>query len=307
MHRLADGVHCVWDVSATLGEGPVWCAASRAVWFVDIKQRRIHRFDTASGQGRSWDAPAQPGFIASIDTHSFVVGLQTGLHRFDSITGAFTLLREVEPALPDNRLNDGYVDACGRLWFGSMDDGEREPTGALYRLDNHGKLACMERGICITNGPCMSPDGRKFYHTDTVSRIVHEYDLNDDGSLTGKRVFARFDVAEGYPDGTVIDSEGCLWIAMWGGWGVLRFSPRGERLAEVSLPCANVTKSVFGGPDLKTLYITTARKGLSESQLAAQPLAGGLFAIGVSIVGSPSHLFSPAPQTRLGKEIASHR
>jgi xylono-1,5-lactonase len=282
-------VHCVWDVRATLGEGPVWSALEPAVWFVDIKQRRIHRFDIESGQGRGWDAPLQPGFLAPIDERSFVVGLQTGLHRFDVSSGTFILLREIEPNVPTNRLNDGYVDARGRLWFGSMDDNEQQTTGAVYRLDANGTLAQVDRGICITNGPCVSPDGRTFYHTDTVNRTIYASDLSDDGSLSNKRVFTRFENAEGYPDGSTVDSEGCLWTAMWGGWGVLRLSPRGERIGRVALPCANVTKAVFGGRDLRTLYITTARKGLAETALIDQPLAGGLFAVDAGVAGLPPY------------------
>jgi D-xylonolactonase len=264
MTSLLGIARCVWDVRAILGEGPVWCANEPAVWFVDIRQHCIHRFDTELQQGRSWDAPEQPSFIAAINEHSFVVGLKSGLHRFDSASGEFKLLREVELSQPGNRLNDGYVDALGRLWFGSMDDNEQEPAGAMYRFDGN-NLVCVDRGVCITNGPCVSPDGRTFYYTDTVNRTMYAFDLNDDGSLSNKRVFTHFDPVEGHPDGSVVDSEGCIWTAMWGGWGLLRLSPRGERIGKIALPCSNVTKAVFGGRDLKALYITTARKGISEA------------------------------------------
>jgi xylono-1,5-lactonase len=171
-----------------------------------------------------------------------------------------------------------------------MDDGERDASGALYRFDKNG-LVCLDRGICITNGPCVSPDGRTFYHTDTVNRVTYAYRLNDDGSLTDKRVFTEFAASEGNPDGSVVDSEGCIWTAMWGGWCVLRLSPRGERIGKITLPCAQLTKVVFTGPDLKTLYITTARKGLTETQLVEQPLAGGLFSVSVDVRGQPSNKF----------------
>jgi D-xylonolactonase len=288
MTPLLGNARCVWDVRATLGEGPVWSTEGRAIWFVDIKQRCIHRFDTESQQSRTWNAPAQIGFVAPIDQQNLIAGLQSGLHRFDSQSGAFTLLREVEPSLPTNRLNDSYVDARGRLWFGSMDDGERETSGALYRFDKDG-LARLDHGVCITNGPCVSPDGCTFYHTDTINRVTYAYDLHDDGSLTNKRVFTRFEASEGNPDGSVIDSEGCIWTAMWGGWGLLRLSPQGERIGKIALPCSNVTKAAFGGHDLKTLYVTTARKGLTDAELANQPLAGGLFAVEVSVAGQPSN------------------
>jgi len=285
MIARADDVRCIWDARATLGEGPVWCSGDAVLWFVDIKERRIHRFDAQTQRASSWSAPAQPGFIAPSGKHSFIVGLQTGLHRFDPTSGEFTLLREVEPAQSGNRLNDGYVDQRGRLWFGSMDDGETAATGAVYCFDGNAKLTCVDRGICITNGPCVSADGRTFYLTDTVNRTMYAYDLHDDGSLSDKRAFVQFSAAEGFPDGTVVDSEGCLWVGMWGGWAMLRLSPKGDRIGKVSLPCANVTKGVLGGPELKTLYVTTARKGLTDSQLREQSLAGGLFAVDVDVAG----------------------
>jgi D-xylonolactonase len=288
MTRVLGTAHCVWDVRATLGEGPIWCADEAAIWFVDIKQQRVHRFDSKLQRGQSWAAPEQAGFIAAINERSFVVGLKTGLHRFDSASGEFKLLREVESTQPGNRLNDGYVDARGRLWFGSMDDNEQEPTGAMYRFDGN-NVVCIDRGICITNGPCVSPDGLTFYYTDTVNRAMYAFDLNDDGSLRNKRVFTRFEASEGNPDGSVIDSEACIWTAMWGGWGLLRLSPQGERIGKIAVPCSNVTKAVFGGHDLKTLYITTAQKGLSVAELAEQPLAGGLFSIDVNVQGLPSN------------------
>jgi sugar lactone lactonase YvrE len=293
MIRSIGSARCVWNARAILGEGPVWSAAERAVWFVDIKQKKIHCFNTESQQDRSWSVPEQPGFVVPIDECSFVVGLKSGLHRFNATSGTCDLWRVVEPTQPSNRLNDAHVDARGRLWFGSMDDAERELSGALYRFDVHvdirDALSCHERGICITNGPCTSPDGRTFYHTDTVNRVTHTYDLNDDGSLSNKRIFTQFELAEGHPDGSVVDSEGCIWTAMWGGSCVLRLSPRGERIGKVELPCAHVTKAGFGGSELKTMYITTARKGLTEAQLVEQPLAGGLFAIDVDVAGLPQN------------------
>jgi sugar lactone lactonase YvrE len=168
-----------------------------------------------------------------------------------------------------------------------MDDHERDPTGALYRLGATGDLDCVERGVCITNGPCTSPDAQTFYHTDTVNRTIHAYDLHDDGSLSAKRVFFRFVSDAGYPDGTVVDSEGCLWVSMWGGWKLVRLSPHGERIGELAFPCANVTKATFGGHDLRTLYVTTARKGLTAGQLTEQPLAGALFEVEVPVSGLP--------------------
>jgi sugar lactone lactonase YvrE len=277
---------CVWDLKATLGEGPIWHGAS--LWFVDIKQRKIHNYNPTSGDRFSFDAPDQVTFLAPLpDAGGFVVGLKSGLHRFHPETGFKSLVEVEDPAL-DNRPNDATVDAQGRLWFGTMHDGEENKSGALYRMDAEG-VARMDQDICITNGPCVSPDGKTFYHTDTLEKTVFAFDLAADGTLSNKRVFAQITEDDAYPDGSVVDAEGHVWTALWGGFGAIRFSPAGEVVDRVKLPAPNVTKACFGGPDLKTLYFTTARKGLSDETLAQYPLAGGLFAIQVDVAGQPQH------------------
>ena len=277
-------VECVWPVGAILGEGPVWSAADGAVWFVDIKSPEIHRFHPASGERRSWPAPARVGFIAPAADGQWIAGLKTGLHRFNPESGNYTLLHVVEPHAPNNRLNDGFVDSQGYLWFGSMDDNEEEPSGALYQL---GAGGCIRRdpGYVVTNGPAESPDGRTLYHTDTLAGVIYAFDRAPGGELTNKRIFVRFEAGAGYPDGPIVDAEGCLWSGVFGGWALQRFSPRGELLSQIRLPCSAVTKAAFGGDDLRTLYITTAHVALSAEERKHQPLAGGLFSARVDVPG----------------------
>jgi D-xylonolactonase len=280
-------VTCVWDVKATLGEGPVW--HNDVLWFVDIKGHKIHRYDPAHGEGLVFNVPEPATFVAPLaDGAGFVVGLKSGLHRFHPGLGGFQPLVQVEDPALDNRPNDATVDAAGRLWFGTMHDPETDKTGSLYRMDAQG-VARMDKNICITNGPCVSPDGATFYHTDTLEKIIWAYDLSPLGVLSNKREFVRFTIDDVYPDGSVVDSEGYLWTALWGGFAVIRISPAGEVVHRIELPAPNVTKMAFGGPDLKTLYITTARKGLSDETLAQYPLAGGLFAVPVYVAGQPQH------------------
>lgn len=267
----------VYAVSAELGEGHIWVERDAALWFVDIEGRRLHRWHPQQRDSRAWAAPEQPGFIAPLAGDGFVVGLKSGLHRFDPQASEFVRLVHVEPHLPANRLNDGYVSPEGELWFGSMHEPERDPSGALYRLDADGRCVCLDKGYVITNGPAFSPDGRTFYHTDTSSRTVYAFDRPEPHKLTHKRVFVRIEEGSGSPDGTMVDQEGCVWIALFEGWGVRRYSPARELLATVHLPCAQVTKIAFGGPDLRTAYVTTAWKGLTQEQRAAQPMAGDLF------------------------------
>jgi sugar lactone lactonase YvrE len=287
---LSAPVDCVWPLAARLGEGPLWWRD--AVWFTDIKQNRIHRFDPAAAAHKSWPAPAPVGFLAPLENGHFIAGAKTGLLDFDPAAGAFTPMRAVEPGLPGNRLNDGAVDPRGRLWFGSMDDAETAATGKLYRLDRSG-VAAVDSGYVITNGPAFSPDGDILYHTDTLQKTIHAFDTGADGALRNKRVFVRIEAGAGYPDGPVVDAEGCVWTGLFGGWGVRRYSPRGVLLEHIAFPVANVTKIAFGGPGLTTVYATTATKGLDAAALAAQPLAGGLFRFETAVPGLPGRAVLP--------------
>ena len=275
---------CVWPLACTLGEGPIWW--QDALWFTDIKQKSVHRFDPASGQKQSWSAPAEVGFLAPLPDGHFIAGAKTGLYDFDPANGGFTLIRTVEPDRPANRLNDSAVDGSGRLWFGSMDDEESRPSGMLYRFYRD-SLSPVDSGYVITNGPAFSPDSRTLYHTDTLERCIYAFDLSKDGSLANKRVFVTIEEGAGYPDGPVVDSEGCLWTGLFGGWEARRYSPSGRLLERVAFPVANVTKLAFGGPGLTTVYATTARKGLDAAALAGQPEAGGLFCFEAKVFGQP--------------------
>jgi D-xylonolactonase len=281
-------VECVWPVGAVLGEGPVWSAAEQALWFVDIKAPAIHRFHPASGEKRSWSAPERVGFLLP-SRKGWIAGLKTGLHSFNPDTGNFAQLYVVEPHAANNRLNDGFVDSEGFLWFGSMDDNEEDPTGALYQLGDEG---CIRRdpGYIVTNGPAESPDGHILYHTDTLASVIYAFDRDRSGTLSNKRVFARLPVGSGYPDGPSVDAEGCLWTGVFGGWGLQRYSPAGELLGTLRLPCSAVTKAAFGDEDLRTLYITTAHVALNAEERRHQPLAGGLFRVRVDVPGLPQKI-----------------
>ena len=162
----------VWPLEAELGEGPVWVERDHALWFVDIKKQQVHCYDPASGDKRSWDSPEQVGFILPAEGGGFVAGLQSGLYRFDETNGRFELIVEVEADKPDNRLNDGVVDPAGRIWFGTMDNKEKEKSGAFYCFEA-GRLTRTDiGGITITNGPTVSPDGSLLYLVDTLKGAI---------------------------------------------------------------------------------------------------------------------------------------
>lgn len=280
----------VWELKAELGEGPVWVERDQALWFVDIKKQKVHRFDPASGTRKSWDAPEQVGFMLPAAGGGFVAGLQSGLYRFDESSGSFDLIVDVEPDLPTNRLNDGVVDPAGRLWFGTMDDGEKAKSGAFYCF-NQGQLTRTALdGIAITNGPAVSPDGKLLYYVDTLKGTIDVADIRADGSLGEGKPFVRIDPTDGHPDGPTIDSEGHIWISLYAGWQARRYAPSGKLVDVVRFPVANITKIAFGDPDLRTAFATTARQLLSVDEIAKQPLIGTLFEFDVDVPGVPCPL-----------------
>lgn len=276
----------VWDLKAELGEGPVWSARERCVWFVDIKGRKLHRYGVDDGAEMSWDTPDQTGFALPAEDGSLVCGVRGGLFRFEPATGVFTLIVPIELDRPQNRLNDGFVAPDGSLWFGSMDDSETGVSGALYRYSD-GVVTLKDDGYKITNGPVLSPDGRTLYHHETMDRRIYAFD-HADGELTNKRLFAE--TPDGHCDGPSMDRDGVLHVGLFGGWGVARFSPTGERLGTIKFPVMTVTKAAFGGDDLKTLYCTTAWLGNGDKR-ADQPTLGGLYMVAVETPGLAPSLF----------------
>ena len=279
-----------WELAAELGEGPVWVERDHALWFVDIKKRQIHRFDPSSGAKRSWQAPEQVGFILPAERGGFVVGLQSGLYHFDERSGAFALIVGVEPDKPDNRLNDGVVDPSGRIWFGTMDNKEREKSGAFYCFVNGQLKPTGIDGIAITNGPAVSPDGRILYFVDTLKGAIEAADILDDGLLGNRRPFVRIDSVDGHPDGPTTDSEGCVWISLYAGSEARRYSLSGELVDRVRFPVANITKIAFGGDDLRKVFATTARQMLTAEEIAKQPAIGDLFEFRLDVPGVPCPL-----------------
>lgn len=287
---MSETVTPVVAAGCLLGEGPVWDAAHGCLWFTDIKGQRLHRFDPATGAHEVVAAPGPIGWVLPCVGDRLMAGIGGELHLFTPAEGAFELLGEVfgEPA--GNRLNDACSDRRGGVFFGSMHDAETDSSGQFYRFDRGAITRCGLADVCITNGPAVSPDGSRVYFTDTLGQTIHVAEVSPDGGVGPARLFvdvgAHF--PDAYPDGPVCDAEGGLWSGLWNGWGVAHFSPDGDLVEVVRLPVANVTKVAFGGPDLRRVFVTTARKGLDEAALAAQPHAGDLFAFDGAVAGCPA-------------------
>jgi xylono-1,5-lactonase len=280
--RLAE-ISCVADALALHGEGPVWVEREQALYWVDINGRKIFRLKDE--KVTDWRTPMRVGSIAPRASGGFVAGTDEGFAFIDLDAERFETFDHPERHLPRNRFNDGKLDRSGRFWAGSMDDGEREATGSLYRLDPDLSWVRVDEGYRVTNGPAFSPDGRRMYHNDSARQLTYAFDLDGRGNASNRTVLASYGEGDGYPDGMTVDAEGCLWIAFWDGWCVRRLSPVGARLDDVAVPVQRPTSCAFGGEGKDRLYITSARIGLDGTDLDRQPLAGGLFMADVGVVG----------------------
>jgi D-xylonolactonase len=278
----------VYNAAAQLGEGPVWDAASSTLYFVDIKGCAVHAYRPDSGGARRyafddymcWLAPRRDG-------DGFIAGTRRGLVRawFDD-EARIVPLPVVLGLPPGVRLNDAKVHPDGSLWFGSMHNADpQRPDGQLFRLAPNFALSEQDRGIHICNGPAFSADGRHMFHNDSLLRRTFSYDIAD-GVAGPARQWRSFSEQEGSPDGMCFDSEGGLWIACWGSACVRRYRPDGSCDHVVTLPTSQASSLAFGGPDLCTLFITTAAEGMQGCEQA-----GNLFAVRVSIPGLPPAAF----------------
>jgi xylono-1,5-lactonase len=281
-------------LGATLGEGPVWDVRRQCLWFVDIKQQKLHCFNPETRRLTSHDAPAQIGWALCADDGRLLCGLQDGLYWFDPDLGRFAFRCAPEPHLPGNRQNDATTDRQGRIWFGTMDNGEKDATGRFYMLDRQSPKPLGPDRIAITNGPAVSPDGRFLYFNDTLAKKMYRGELSAEGLLGKIDLFIAFRDGTGYPDGPTCDSAGNIWVGMYAGWGIRCFSPAGAEIDFVEFPVANITKMAFAGADMKQAYATTAAKGLTADERKGQPLAGDLFTFTVATPGVAVPLFRTA-------------
>lgn len=289
--QTGSDIICVADVHAVLGEGPVWVAREAALYWVDIKGRKIFRLDER-GKLEQWETPFRVGSLVPRAGGGFIAGTDHGIGTVDLKSGRFEIVENPEAELPDNRLNDGKVDRHGRFWAGSMDDTETVVAGSLYRIDPDFSVTRIDEGYRVANGPAFSPAGDLMYHNDSGRRVTYVFDLDADGNATNRRVFATYGADEGYPDGMTVDAEACLWIAFWDGGCVRRYSPAGECMGEIEVPVARPTSCAFGGPNLDRLYITSASIGLDEAARAVQPQAGNLFMTSPGVRGLPELPFA---------------
>ncbi|MEM0908113.1 MAG: SMP-30/gluconolactonase/LRE family protein [Pseudomonadota bacterium] len=292
---MASQVERVVASRSMVGEGAVWDEADAALWWVDIPQNLIHRFDPSTGQNTSIDFGEPVGCLARRDAGGMVVAAKSGFYLFDHGTGERRALVDPEPDLKGNRFNDGGTDPSGRFWAGTMKDdgGPPERVGQFYRMDADHTVSAHFDKVFTTNGLAFSPSGDTLYYSDSNRDVrtiwACDYDLAT-GTPSNRRVFFDTRSVAGRPDGGTVDADGCYWMAGVGGWQVVRLTPSGKVDRIIDMPVERPSKPMFGGPGLDTLFVTSI--GINLQDDPAQPEAGNLFAItGLGVTGVPQARF----------------
>ena len=267
--------------AAELGESACWDPDSGALYWVDSPAGLVHCLDDSGGHS-CWDIGQPVGMVVPRAAGGLVVGAGDGFVALDPVTGAITPLATAEPDKPGNHMNDGACDRAGRLYAGTMAADESPGQGALYRLDPDHSVTQLITGVGISNGIGWSPDNRLMYYVDSLAHRVDVLDYDPaTGAISGRRPLAGLGEADVVPDGLAVDARGGVWVAVWGGGVIQRFSPDGRRAGVAELPAARVTSLAFGGPGLEQLYITTA-DGPGRS-------AGALFTCPAPVAGLATH------------------
>ena len=268
-----------------LGEGPHWDAATGALLRVDQLRGQVHRLDPVTGEQQTLQLESPLGFVVPSGDGSVTVGLGHAVERVDN-DGSRYAIAGVEADLPDLRFNDGKCDQHGRLWFGSISS-SREPAGSLYRLTPGGQPDRIAAGITISNGMGWDDDRARFYYIDSWQQRVDVFDVDPTtGEVSGRRAFVDVPPETGLPDGMAIDAEGGVWVVMFYGGAVHRYDPDGRLSEVVKMPVSCPTSVAFGGPELRTLFITSSRHRITEQERAEQPLAGAVFVCDPGVLGA---------------------
>jgi sugar lactone lactonase YvrE len=290
-------VRVAFNAPMEVGECPLWDHETGLLYWIDIDGRAVHCLCPADGRHNAWSMPSEPGCIALCGGARLLVALRGGLHFLDAKSGSLTPMGSDAPYdTSTTRFNDGRCDAAGRLWVGSLYEPRDRPGGSLYRVEQ-GAIVDQCKAVTVSNGLAFSPDNKTLYHADTRAHriMAYEFDIST-GSIGEGRVFKQFSAERnadygGRPDGAAVDAEGAYWCAMFEGGKLLKISPHGDVLLEVLLPVRCPTMMAFGGADLRTLFITSARHNRSGDELAKYPFSGCLLSLEVNVPGRPEHLY----------------
>ncbi|WP_324761525.1 SMP-30/gluconolactonase/LRE family protein [Porphyrobacter sp. TH134] len=274
------------DRADLLGEGPLWSPAHNALFWVDIIGQRLNRLDLASDAVTEWAVPDMIGWVIErAGGQGFIAGLRSGFARIDLEPFVMTALAVPPDHPPTNRLNDAKADDRGRIFAGSMPTAIDRASGNLYRLDPDGTVHVLDRGYTVANGPAISPDGCVLYHTDSVLGRIYRFPIDAEGNLGERSLFRQFHADEGKPDGMTFDTDGGLWVALWGAGRVVRLLSDGRIDQEIALPASQISSCTFAGLDLDRMFVTSAAADVDE------PHGGALFEVKTGRKGFVPHRF----------------
>lgn len=285
------------DSKSELGEGAIWNYKTGELMWVNINGKILNFYNPQTGNNKEMFTGQMIGTVVPTSSGDVLVALTNGIYRFNTKTGSKNRLVNPEKNLPNNRFNDGKCDPAGRFWVGTMSTVDEKNAGTLYRFDTDSTIYTMIENVSISNGIVWSLDTTKMYYIDTPTQKVVSYDYNNaTGEITNKKVAVEVPKEMGSPDGMTIDSEGNLWVALWGGSAVACWNPEtGKLLRTINVPAKNVTSCAFGGNDLSTLYITTARIATTDEELEKFPNAGGVFKCQPGVKGVEAFFFNDMP------------
>ena len=274
-----------YAAQAALGECPLWSVREQALYWVDIEAPSLNRFDPALGANTVIPMDENIGCIGFRAGSGFVAGMRSGVWLLDGEGRKERLLANPQPDTTISRFNDGRVDPWGRFWAGTIHEPRDRTGAALYVIAPDGSWRAVGQPVRTSNGVAFSPDARLAYHSDTPAHVIYRYALDADGGVIGTETFAAFEHGTGRPDGAAVDVEGCYWTALFEGGRVARLSPEGAVLAEYPVPARCPTMCAFGGPDLRTLFVTSARHKRPAAELADWPGSGDIFAMRTEVAG----------------------
>ena len=269
----------LWKIRCTLGEGTLWVDEHNSIYFVDIKKKKICSFNIKIKKKKIFKVNKEIGFIAHIKDHIFILGLQGELRIQNLKSKKILKSIKIEPNLKLNRINDGKTDPAGNLWFGTMDNLERKiEKGSLYKLDKNFKLIKVDKNYRITNGPAFI-DQYNFYHTDSPKKTIYKIKINKNNKIISKKIFKKFSIKDGAPDGMTLDKNKNLWVAHFHGACISVFNKKAKLIHRIQFPAKNITNCAFGGKNTKELYVSTATKGMSKADLRKFRYSGFLFSV----------------------------
>jgi len=282
-----------YKVEANLGEGAIWNYKTHELYWIDIEGRQLNIYNPKSKINKVLKTESRIGTVVPFTEDEALIALENGVHKIDIQTGKSNLFTDMKSELLGSRLNDGKCDPSGRFWVGSMHLEQETGKANLYTITSENILQKKIDSVTISNGIVWTSDKKTMYYIDTPTSTIKEFDYNNEtGEISNGKIAVKIPIKFGFPDGMTIDEENMLWVGMWNGNAVIRFNPKtGKVISKIEVPAHNITSCAFGGENLETLYITSARIDMTEEELIKYPLAGSLFSINPGVKGVKSNFY----------------